>query len=268
MWLAAMFHSYWSMINRRIELLWNSLTFDSNQVERVRLNRIIEWSRCDDRLLVQHHISMVTKFLLSVYDSCSELLNALAFQLISNLTVDRFTSHPPHRSSFFCAGIQVGSNLIKCRISLCYIANKKNEGNSSHSGWPMRQPNWSKGESCGHFTWPQQLVIDDITSQFWEVISDEHGIDPTGSYHGDSDLQLERINVYYNEASGIFPHFTTVELWPIALNFFYRREICTTCRAHGPRARHYGLGEIRTFWYPFPPWQFHIWSIRRRKQLG
>jgi len=34
------------------------------------------------------------------------------------------------------------------------------------------------------------------------VISDEHGIDPTGSYHGDSDLQLERINVYYNEAAG------------------------------------------------------------------
>merc|ERR1712174_187519 len=28
------------------------------------------------------------------------------------------------------------------------------------------------------------------------------GIDPTGSYHGDSDLQLERINVYYNEATG------------------------------------------------------------------
>jgi hypothetical protein len=34
------------------------------------------------------------------------------------------------------------------------------------------------------------------------VISDEHGIDPTGTYHGDSDLQLERINVYYNEAAG------------------------------------------------------------------
>lgn len=38
--------------------------------------------------------------------------------------------------------------------------------------------------------------------QFWEVISDEHGIDPTGTYHGDSDLQLERINVYYCEATG------------------------------------------------------------------
>ncbi|KAI2588246.1 TUBB4A isoform 4, partial [Pan troglodytes] len=39
-----------------------------------------------------------------------------------------------------------------------------------------------------------------IGAKFWEVISDEHGIDPTGTYHGDSDLQLERINVYYNEA--------------------------------------------------------------------
>ena len=41
-----------------------------------------------------------------------------------------------------------------------------------------------------------------IGAKFWEVISDEHGVDPTGTYHGDSDLQLERINVYYNEASG------------------------------------------------------------------
>jgi len=32
--------------------------------------------------------------------------------------------------------------------------------------------------------------------------ADEHGIDPTGSYNGDSDLQLERVNVYFNEASG------------------------------------------------------------------
>lgn len=41
--------------------------------------------------------------------------------------------------------------------------------------------------------------------QFWEVISDEHGIDPTGTYHGDSDLQLDRISVYYNEATGQLP---------------------------------------------------------------
>ena len=36
------------------------------------------------------------------------------------------------------------------------------------------------------------------------MISDEHGIDPTGSYNGDSDLQLQRIDVYYNEGSGWF----------------------------------------------------------------
>ncbi|KAG6496574.1 hypothetical protein ZIOFF_044442 [Zingiber officinale] len=41
-----------------------------------------------------------------------------------------------------------------------------------------------------------------IGAKFWEVICDEHGIDGTGKYTGDSDLQLERINVYYNEASG------------------------------------------------------------------
>ncbi|XP_044522969.1 tubulin beta-6 chain isoform X15 [Gracilinanus agilis] len=40
-----------------------------------------------------------------------------------------------------------------------------------------------------------------IGTKFWEVISDEHGIDPAGGYVGDSALQLERINVYYNESS-------------------------------------------------------------------
>ena len=35
-----------------------------------------------------------------------------------------------------------------------------------------------------------------LTFERPQVISDEHGIDPTGTYHGDSDLQLERINVY------------------------------------------------------------------------
>uniref|UniRef100_A0A1I8HMF1 Tubulin beta chain n=1 Tax=Macrostomum lignano TaxID=282301 RepID=A0A1I8HMF1_9PLAT len=52
--------------------------------------------------------------------------------------------------------------------------------------------------------------------QFWEVISDEHGIDQSGAYHGDSDLQLERINVYYNEAAGgrYVPRSVLVDLEP------------------------------------------------------
>ena len=35
-----------------------------------------------------------------------------------------------------------------------------------------------------------------IGSKFWEVLSDEHGIDPTGRFHGDSDLQLERCAIF------------------------------------------------------------------------
>uniref|UniRef100_A0A8C4T9Q2 Tubulin/FtsZ GTPase domain-containing protein n=1 Tax=Erpetoichthys calabaricus TaxID=27687 RepID=A0A8C4T9Q2_ERPCA len=55
-----------------------------------------------------------------------------------------------------------------------------------------------------------------IGAKFWEVISDEHGIDPTGTYHGDSDLQLERISVYYNEATGgkYVPRAILVDLEP------------------------------------------------------
>ena len=56
----------------------------------------------------------------------------------------------------------------------------------------MRELVHIQGGQCGN----------QIGAKFWEVISDEHGVDPTGTYHGDSDLQLERINVYYNEASG------------------------------------------------------------------
>eukprot|EP00465_Bigelowiella_longifila_P012172 CAMPEP_0185261284 /NCGR_PEP_ID=MMETSP1359-20130426/9692_1 /TAXON_ID=552665 /ORGANISM="Bigelowiella longifila, Strain CCMP242" /LENGTH=456 /DNA_ID=CAMNT_0027847841 /DNA_START=1 /DNA_END=1371 /DNA_ORIENTATION=+ len=41
-----------------------------------------------------------------------------------------------------------------------------------------------------------------VGSKFWEVICDEHGVDTSGTYKGEEDLQLERINVYFNEASG------------------------------------------------------------------
>ncbi|XP_028171677.1 tubulin beta chain-like [Ostrinia nubilalis] len=55
-----------------------------------------------------------------------------------------------------------------------------------------------------------------IGSKFWEVISDEHGVDPQGVYHGTNPLQQERINVYYNEASGgkYVPRAVLVDLEP------------------------------------------------------
>ncbi|KAL0325871.1 UNVERIFIED_CONTAM: Tubulin beta-1 chain [Sesamum radiatum] len=59
----------------------------------------------------------------------------------------------------------------------------------------MREILHIQGGQCGN----------QIGSKFWEVICDEHGVDPTGKYKGDgssSETQLERINVYFNEASG------------------------------------------------------------------
>ncbi|XP_068627379.1 tubulin beta-4A chain-like [Battus philenor] len=56
-----------------------------------------------------------------------------------------------------------------------------------------------------------------IGSKFWEIISDEHGIDQTGHYRGDSELQLERIQVYYNEAADgnrYVPRAVLVDLEP------------------------------------------------------
>ncbi|KAG9322353.1 hypothetical protein KVV02_001335 [Mortierella alpina] len=59
-----------------------------------------------------------------------------------------------------------------------------------------------------------------VGNRFWEVISDEHGIDNNGIYCGDTDMQLERINVYYNEAAGgkYVPRAVLVDLEPGALD--------------------------------------------------
>jgi hypothetical protein len=32
-----------------------------------------------------------------------------------------------------------------------------------------------------------------IGAKFWEIISDEHGVDPTGTYQGDSELQVRTV---------------------------------------------------------------------------
>lgn len=55
-----------------------------------------------------------------------------------------------------------------------------------------------------------------IGSSFWEAITEEHGITATGAYEGDSDLQLERVNVYFNEGSSgkYVPRSVMVDLEP------------------------------------------------------
>ena len=46
----------------------------------------------------------------------------------------------------------------------------------------MRELVHTQGSQCGN----------QIGAKVWEVISVEHGVDPTGTYHGDADLQLDR----------------------------------------------------------------------------
>ena len=52
--------------------------------------------------------------------------------------------------------------------------------------------------------------------KFWEVVSDEPGLDKDGTYTGNNDLQLERISVYYNEAgtNKYVPRAVLVDLEP------------------------------------------------------
>ncbi len=62
----------------------------------------------------------------------------------------------------------------------------------------------------------RRLTFFSTGAKFWEVVSDEHGIDRDGLYKGTNDLQLERINVYYNEvgANKYVPRAVLVDLEP------------------------------------------------------
>uniref|UniRef100_A0A3Q4M216 Uncharacterized protein n=1 Tax=Neolamprologus brichardi TaxID=32507 RepID=A0A3Q4M216_NEOBR len=49
-----------------------------------------------------------------------------------------------------------------------------------------------------------------------QTFFEEHGINATGIYEGDSNIQLERVNVYFNEAHGgkYVPRALLVDLEP------------------------------------------------------
>ncbi|CAH1108865.1 unnamed protein product [Psylliodes chrysocephalus] len=68
-----------------------------------------------------------------------------------------------------------------------------------------------------------------IGNKFWENICDEHGVDPCGKWHGETDLQLERINVYFNEGirNRFIPRAVCVDLESSAME----------CLRSGPFAR-------------------------------
>jgi tubulin beta len=68
-------------------------------------------------------------------------------------------------------------------------------------------------------------MIFSVGAKFWEVVSDEHGIERDGLYKGNNDLQLERISVYYNGYNGAnkyVPRAVLVdrEPWTLPLGVF------------------------------------------------
>ncbi|RAR07052.1 tubulin beta chain [Stemphylium lycopersici] len=77
-----------------------------------------------------------------------------------------------------------------------------------------------KEPSTFQFTSPPAAIMREIGNQigaaFWQTISGEHGLDGSGVYNGTSDLQLERMNVYFNEASNnkFVPRAVLVDLEP------------------------------------------------------
>ncbi|GMQ09430.1 hypothetical protein CsSME_00052815 [Camellia sinensis var. sinensis] len=70
----------------------------------------------------------------------------------------------------------------------------------------MREILHIQGRQCGN----------QIGSKFWDVVCDEHKIDPTGRYVGISYLQLECVNVHYNKAScrRFIPRVVLMDLEP------------------------------------------------------
>jgi tubulin beta len=60
-----------------------------------------------------------------------------------------------------------------------------------------------------------------MAAKFWEIAADEHGITCDGVYRGDCDLQLERINVYFSEATGgrFVPRAVLVDLEPSTIDY-------------------------------------------------
>ncbi|KAG8533321.1 uncharacterized protein KY384_002104 [Bacidia gigantensis] len=84
------------------------------------------------------------------------------------------------------------------------------ESTRQKSGFAKRMVQWKKVHlqtgQCGN----------QIGAAFWQTISGEHGLDGNGVYHGTSDLQLERMNVYFNEASQnkYVPRSVLVDLEP------------------------------------------------------
>ncbi|KAH8827270.1 tubulin beta chain [Flagelloscypha sp. PMI_526] len=69
-----------------------------------------------------------------------------------------------------------------------------------------------------------------VGSTFWETIASEHGLEVSGTYMGQHDIQLERIGVFYRELRSrrYIPRAVLVDLEPSALDLVHSSRIGRT----------------------------------------
>jgi hypothetical protein len=110
-----------------------------------------------------------------------------------------------------------------------------------------------------------------IGGKFWEVISLEHGVNTEGQYEGDSDLQLERINVYFTEAAGgrYVPRALLVDLEPGTMDSIRSGTYGHLYRpGESPAPASLGRGGVRADRAPVCGRQLRVWPDGCGQQLG
>jgi tubulin beta len=85
-----------------------------------------------------------------------------------------------------------------------------------------------------------------IGKEFWDIISEEHGLNQQGIFQGDSDIQLERIHAYYSEIiSGSFiPRAVLLDLEPGTLDSIRSGHLGTLFRSDNFICGHSGTGNV------------------------
>ncbi|WVO17904.1 tubulin beta chain [Cryptococcus depauperatus] len=155
-------------------------------------------------------------------------VNSLVELITSNIdSVHGGDVHPSSAGRGLVEGVNTGEMIVRhFRNTLIYIQGRQRqsqrelentevegEGDKKKVDWEavdvvvkMREIVHLQTGQCGN----------QIGAKFWEVVSEEHGIQADGSYKGTTDTQLERINVYYNEAAAgkYVPRAVLIDLEP------------------------------------------------------
>ena len=89
-----------------------------------------------------------------------------------------------------------------------------------------------------------------------------------GRYNGTSDLQLERMNVYFNEVLSLQVGPAVCQGRMLMRDAGLRQQVCSACSPRRSRARHHGCYSCRPMRSALPSRQLRLRSVGCRQQLG